>query len=90
MNKKFWNDMREEGFLLVDAPARKIAVFSNTCAEVVLATTQDSKTCICTLDADEVDGLVELLIKAKLEAAPRDAELQAMYAIHCAKMGERA
>ena len=90
MKKNFWDGIRDAGYLLVDAKSRKVAVFPNTIGMVVLATTQDNKECICTLDVSEIDDLIKLLQEAKTEAEPMDAELQAVYAIHCAKMGEQA
>jgi hypothetical protein len=87
MKATFWQEMRNEGFILVDAPKRKIAVFPNTCGMLVIAAEDDGK-CIATIDVDEVDALIELLKSAKEVAAPIDADIQAKYAIHCAMGGK--
>jgi len=84
MDSKFWQEMRNEDFIVVDAKKRKIAVFPNTCGMVVLATLDDGN-CITTIDVDEIDDLIRRLLAAKDVASPVDAELQALYAIHNAK-----
>lgn len=84
---RFWQAARDAGFMLVDAPARKIAVFANTSGQVVLATSEDGEQCVSTICADEIELLEGLLRQAKEAALEIDAEYQAEHAIWCAKRG---
>lgn len=58
---QFWDDMRESGFILVDAPARKIAVFGNTSGQIVIAIEDDGSRVLTTVCLDELSDLQGLL-----------------------------
>ena len=88
MNENFWDEMREQDFTLVTAPARKLAVFPNSCGMVVLVTEGEDEKCITEIDVSEIDEFIALLKAAKLVAKQLDAEIQADYAIYRAKNGE--
>lgn len=81
ISKKFWQSMRTEGFIVLDAPTRKVAVFANQSGEVVLATQEDKRQCITTLTPVEVSGLVTALVRARIVAKPIEAAIKADYAI---------
>ena len=87
MNQNFWKDMSEEGFMLVHAPKRKVAVFPNDSGMVALATEDYDGQCLIVLDVTEINDLISLLQAAKKVAEPKDIEIQADYAIYCAKQG---
>lgn len=82
---RFWQDMREEGLMLVDAPARKIAIFPNNSGQVVIASSEDGMQCIATICPDEFDALDALLQSAKQSAIEIDSGHHAEFAIWCAK-----
>lgn len=84
---RFWQKMRDAGFMLADAPARKIAVFANTSGQVVLAASEDGAQCVATVCVDEIELLEGLLRQAKAAALEVDAEHRAEHAIWCAKRG---
>lgn len=68
MNPNFWQDMRDNEFILVDAPARKLAVFANQSGEVVMASLEDGYTHITTIEPNEIGNLIAALNFAKGEA----------------------
>lgn len=84
---RFWQDMREEGLMLVDAPARKIAIFPNDSGQVVIASSEDGMQCIATICSDEFDAFNALLKSAKESAIAFEAGRHAELAIWCAKKG---
>lgn len=81
---EFWQGMRDNEFILVDAPGQKLAVFPNDCGMVVVAAEEMGSTCITTLDVDDIDALVSKLIDAKCTAAPVIRQIEAQYETHCA------
>lgn len=68
MNDEFWEDMRDEGFLVVDAPARKIAIYANTSGQIAMVTLMDGQTQALTIEPEEVADVVSRLIKSGREA----------------------
>lgn len=84
MNDEFWEDMREERFMLVDAPARKVAIYPNDSGMVIVAIKEGRTTCVTTLQVSEIDATVSALIKAKQVAQPMDELIDAQYGAHCA------
>lgn len=89
MNDEFWEDMREEGFMVVDCPDRKVAIFANTSGHVLMATLMDDKTQALTLEPEEVADVIAKLAGAKREAAvtgrQRDSEFSAYLTIEKAR-----
>lgn len=81
---EFWQGMRDEDFMLIDAPMSRLAVFANKGGMVVIATEQDGATCMSTLDVADIDALVSKLIEAKRTAMPVSQQMDAMYDAHCA------
>lgn len=81
---EFWQGMRDEGYMLVDAPKSKLAVFSNESGMVVIAIEDGDSTCISTLDVADIDGVVSKLIEAKHTAMPAARQMDAMFGAHCA------
>ena len=84
---RFWQEMRENDFMLVDAPARKIAVFSNTSGMIVLAVEDDGQQVITEICFDEMSEFEALLASAKDTAMAITAENEAEFAIWLAKRG---
>jgi len=82
MNKKFWEDMRANGFLLVDAEQRKIAIFANEGGELVIASYEGKGSCVSTICPTEFARLDELISDAKKIALDIDANLSADYKAH--------
>lgn len=91
MKTNFWQDMRNNEFILVDAQTRKLAVFANQSGEVVMASLEDGYTHVTTIEPNEIGNLIASLNAAKVEAQLfRDAiepELQAHVAISKAMGG---
>lgn len=87
MTNQFWQNMRREGFMVADCPARKIAVFPNQSGQVVVAVRQDGLDCIATLDAEELDAFMAKFKDASEIAVELDAVITASYAISVAKGG---
>lgn len=81
---EFWQGMRDNEFILIDAPGQKLAVFPNDSGMVVIATEQDRATCMTTVEVDDIDALVSKLIDAKHTAVPVSRQLEAQYETHCA------
>lgn len=84
MNDEFWEDMREERFMLVDAPERKVAIYPNDSGMVIVAIKEGRTTCVTTLQVSEIDATASALIKAKQVAQPMDELIDAQYGAHCA------
>lgn len=85
---RFWQDMRDEGSMLIDAPARKIAIFANTSGQVVLAVSEGGEQCASAVCPDEIELLEVLLSRAKATALGIDAAYQTEHVIWRAKTGD--
>ena len=81
---EFWQGMRDNEFILIDAPGQKLAVFANDSGMVVVAAEEMGSTCMTTLDVEDIDALVSKLIDAKHTAVPVSRQLEAQYETHCA------
>ncbi len=82
----FWKEMRDSGCLLINAPARKVAVFPNSLGDVMLAILDCSTEgiegdCLTAIDVDEIDVLIVALLKTKQAALPVARALRTQYAI---------
>lgn len=84
MKTNFWQEMRDNEFILVDAPSRKLAVFPNLTGLVVVASLEDSYTHICTIEADEVANVVAALLSAQIEAQKTLDAIEPEYQTHLA------
>lgn len=84
MNPNFWQDMRDNEFILVDAKTRKLAVFANQSGEVVMASLEDGYTHISTIEPDEIGNLIAALIAAKAEAQLFRDAVEPQYQAHVA------
>lgn len=87
MDNEFWASMRENEFIVVDAQSRKIAVYHNDAGMIVMAVQEGNDKCFATLGANEFNAFIGAFNAAREAAEPRDAEIEASYAIHCAKEG---
>ena len=84
MTKDFWQDMREEGFILIDAPARKFAVFPNDSGQVVIASYFDGETHINVMEPDEIGTVISDLRKAQATAQKTWNAIEPEYQAHLA------
>lgn len=82
VTKTFWEDMRDHGFMLVDYPARAIAVFPNDSGQVVIAGRTDAVTSIAVLEPQEVHSIALALVAAAKTANVTGAGLDAEYGAH--------
>lgn len=94
MTRIDWKDAAERGFVLVDFPARKVAVFANQSGEVVIASEVDGEVSAVAVDVEEALRLVALVRDAIDDAVPvsrrLDAEFAAYNAIEDARQGKAA
>lgn len=75
-----WMEAAERGFVLVNAPARKVAVFANQSGEVAIVSAVDGVEIVTPVDLDEALRLVALLRDAIDDAAPIARHMEAQYA----------
>ncbi len=84
-----WADAEEDGHVLVNFPARKLAVFANTMGCVALVLEQDGQQTVTELEPQEALDFVAMLCAAINEAVPtyqrNVAEFAAFEAISKAK-----
>ena len=83
VTETFWADMRDNGFMLVDFPARAIAVFPNESWQVVIASHSDAATSITVLERQEVHSIALVLVAAAKAANVTGAAIDAEYGAHC-------
>lgn len=81
---EFWQGMRDEGCMLVDAPSRKAAAYASNDGQVVVAIEDGDAVCITAFCVDEIRPLVSALLMAEHDARPKDALINAQYDTHCA------
>lgn len=86
-----WTKAAELGFVVVNAPARKIAVFANQSGEIAIVSALDGVEVTTDVNLDEAVRLMALLGKAIGCAAPiaslNVAEYAAFKAIENARLG---
>lgn len=80
MSAPNWSDLREDGRVIVDAPARKLAVYSNPVGHVVLLSVDDGQDTYTDICPDEIPALLAALHRAAAEAIQTDRVLTAEYA----------
>jgi hypothetical protein len=81
MTNEFWQSMREDKLMLVDAPQRKIAVFANEAGMIALATREDDVDGFTTICAHEINDFMELFKRAADTAIELDSSHAADYEI---------
>ena len=77
-----WEQMKMEGFVVVDATTRKLAVYSNPGFQVVIASHLDGADSVATLEPQEVVDVVHALIEAAGRAQRDSATFDASYEAH--------
>lgn len=77
-----WDDLRADGRVVVDAPARKLAVYSNKYGDVVLMSLEDGSVHHASVSPNEVTALLRELMRASGEAKAIGQELNAEYVTH--------
>ena len=92
MTRIDWKEAANLGFVLVDFPARKVAVFANQSGRIVIATEVDGEASFVDVEVDEAVRLVALVRDAIDDAVPVarkfDAEYAAFNAIENARHGK--
>ena len=83
MKNAYWQEMRNEDFIVVDCPMRKVAAYANLDGEVVLAV-KDDASCTVALSIEEIDLLVFALLAARNEALPKAVLMASQYEAHLA------
>ena len=80
-----WEEMREDGRMLIDDEHQKLAVYPGSVGSVVLMS-QEFQTGIhyIALEPDEVSKLIEALGRSYIEANEISADLEAKYEAHVA------
>ncbi len=84
MNEEFWQAMRDERFILTDAPDRKLAVFSNDIGFVVIASHECDQMHVTTVEPDEVPALVAALQEAQGRAQKTVDAIEPSFQAHAA------
>jgi hypothetical protein len=74
--------LREDGFLVIDCPARQVAVFANISGQVVMHMQEDGQAFSQVIESNEVDQLCAALKRAACEAKPIADGIQAEYQTH--------
>lgn len=91
MNDLIFNELREEGHVVVDYPGRKIAVYANTSGHVVLLCQEGGIEMCQLVTPDEINDLCAALMRAGKEAKPienvMNADFEAFTAIAKAQGG---
>jgi len=78
------HELRGAGLFVVDAPARKIAVYPSEWGQVILMAEEDGKRVYAAIDLCEIAALVVALGQAHESAAKESAHMAADYAAFCA------
>lgn len=82
MNTKLdWAAAAAEGHVVVNYPARKLAVFANTSGQVAIVSEDDGQQSVLCLDFEEALEAISAIAKAARVAADRAAEMFAEYEI---------
>jgi len=77
--KPDWDALRDDGRVIVDAPARKLAIYSNNDGHVVILSLEDGITSFTALTPDEVPHAMKALLISGAEATQREMELESEY-----------
>lgn len=77
-----WDKAEQDGYVLVNAPARKLAVFANMTGWITLVVTHDKRQIVTELDPQEGVRLVALLRDAIDDAMPIYQNMVAELAAH--------
>jgi hypothetical protein len=80
-----WQEAKEQGFVVADAPARKLAAFANTTGEVVIVQEDDGVQTAVGLTVKEATKLMSVLADAINEASYISMSLSVSYAVAKAK-----
>jgi hypothetical protein len=74
-----WDALRADGSLIVDAPSRKTAIYSNDDGHVVILSMEDGITHSSVLTPDEVPHAMKALLICGAKATEREMEIEADY-----------
>ena len=75
-----WVDAAQDGHVLLDYPARKVAVFANQSGEVVVVSEHDGVESVVALELEEALHMVAMLRDAIDDAAPISRRVGAEFA----------
>jgi hypothetical protein len=76
---EYFEDLREDGLLLVDHESRKVGVIANLTGDVVLIAQEDGQRIAVTFDPKEIDSLCAALQQHKRKAIATMNTLEAEY-----------
>jgi hypothetical protein len=76
------DQLRADGRMVVDAPSRKLAVYSNRYGGIVLMAVDGGRTTYCDLDPDELPGFSAALLRAAGEVRDLVTAMQAEFDTH--------
>ena len=79
MKKIDMQQMRQEGFLVLDHPARKLAVFPNTSGMVAVISEEDGIQSVTVITCDEISAVCKALMDAGNRAQEIDDVLTSSY-----------
>lgn len=74
-----WNELRAEGRVVVDAPARKLAIYPASGGHVILLSVDNGKATYTEIQPHEFDAAMSALAQAMLEGEGIHRELVACY-----------
>ena len=80
MSAPVWIDLKADGRVVVDARARKLAVYPNQSGQVVMLSVEDGVAMYSTVEPDEIPALVSALLAANVEASKLQLEFESSYA----------
>lgn len=77
MDNSIFDDLRGSGDVVIDYPARKIAVYANTSGHVVLLCQDGDEQMLQMIDPDEIGELCAALMRAGKQARPISDAIEA-------------
>lgn len=82
VNAPRWDDLKADGRVVCDHPARKLSVYPSTCGLVVLLSVEDGQRSAVAVNPEEVPDLMRALLTAGAEAAEIGQRIEGEYATH--------
>ena len=79
LNDEYFEDLRDDGLLLVDAEARKVGVVENTTGQVLLVCEEDGEGFVFSICPDEINAICAALQAAGRKATAIGNRIEAEY-----------
>ena len=90
MNKELWDELKKDGFAIVDYPMRKIAVYPNENLSVTIFMEDLGGSAMTTIEHGEVAEFCAALVRAGNQSAADNFVADSEYAAHRAIETARA